>query len=524
MNKFLVYNFSGEVDEISHLFPLERLARIAAIIKKQGKEVSIIDRANFHDLMTLGEAFMQNLGSLSFHESNPSYEARLREEAERIRDEEADCIFMYLWHGTGFKFSLDLLSILKELDPHLKVYGIGQKVDEFTRHIFRFTGGQLDGLVTGLGYNAIEHIVQGRHAGHIPNTILRSGDRVIEMDKETIQVDEFPPPVYDEQTYRNVKKKVPIYPITLSNQACPNRCVFCIRPANYGRTVKRRKIETVLRELKDLRFDHGVTHFRVEDSTPPRGSLTQLAAAIVDSDLCGDIALSAFCRVDKNSTEDFGLMREAGFVSLFFGLESLDDDNLRRLKKGIDYASIAQTLKKAHDAGIHTVGSFIFPTPGETRKSMRNTLDRILQLREFLDSAVVLPAGVQPHTEWARRADSFGIKLGDNYIDDGVIYPIKYLVPLKHWKPFPFSYPLMGRTADEVQFDDVVRIQEEFIRKIRQEFRIPGIPDYYFLIADLLKREPQQLIEELVGCMMKRDYEAMRTLFFETQPLDACAP
>jgi len=513
MKKFLIYNFSGEVDEISHLFPSERLAAIAAIIETHGGRAVLVDRANFTDLRRFGSSLMKELGSMSFHDSSKSYETVLLEEARTLEVLDCDVMFLNMWHGTGFKFSVDLLGVLKKSCPSLRVYGIGQKVDWFKEHIFKLTSGDLDGLITGLGYDAVESIVLEKDIRAVPNLLRVAGSEVIDNGRKTVNVDDYPSPSYDETSYPGVGEKVPVYSVSLSNQACPNRCVFCIRPENYGRVVKRRNMATVIAEMERLYSENGVTHFRVADSTPPGNALTDLARNIVGSTLEGRITLTAFARVDINSMEDFDLMKRAGFLSLFFGLESLDDDNLARLRKGITYEAIKRTLERAHAAGILTVASFIFPTPGETRESMENTLRRIGELKPFLDSVLFLPAGVYPPTEWGQSPEKFGIKLADDYISELIIYPIKYEVPLRHWRPFPFSYRLMGKEADNVTFADIVAVQEEFAERMKNDIGIARIPDYYFLVAHLLQRDPAEVSEALVTGIMNRDYDGLREMF-----------
>ena len=513
MGKFLVYNFSGELDDISHLFPNERLARVAAVLGKGGHEAVIVDRANVADLLRFGRENLQNLGRMSFRDTNPLYENGLREEAAGIAEGRYDVMFMNLWHGTGFKFSVDLAAQLRRLRPGMRIYGIGQKVDWFREHILRLTNGSFDGLVTGLGYNAVAAIAAGRPPADVPNLIARTGDTIAESRKEVIDVDDYPPPAYGEGVYLAIRQKAPVYSLTLSNQACPNACVFCIRPENYGREVRKRRVENVIAELSDLRFRRGITHFRVEDSTPPRGALTELAQAILDSPLRGKVYLSAFSRVDIDRTEDFSRMAQAGLLSLFFGLESLDDGMLRGLKKGITYSGIRDTLTKAHAAGIFTVGCFIFPLPGETQQRRDTTLGRIRELKPVLDSVLAVPAGIQPFTEWGRRPERYGIRLAEQYIEEGMIYPMRYEVPIEHWRPFPFTYPLMGKPATEVTFADIAGLLKDFVARIRDEFKMARVPDYYFLAAHLLGKEPTQAARELVTCLMQRDYAALGALF-----------
>jgi radical SAM superfamily enzyme YgiQ (UPF0313 family) len=514
--KYLVYNFSGELDDISHLFPNERLGRIAAIIKKHGKEVNIVDRANLFDLMDFGREYMENLGKLSFYDTNELYESRLNKEAKGILDKNYDVIFLNLWHGTGFKFSIDLANFIKKADPGIKIYGVGQKVDWFKEHILKLSNNSLDGLVTGLGYNAIEEIVLNRDIKNIPNLIVYDNGNVKENEKIAINADDYPAALYDENIYRNIGHKIPVYSITLSNQACPNKCVFCIRPENYGKINKARKIENVMDELEKLSDKRKACHFRIEDSTPPKNSLSELSKAILNSKLKGKIKLCGFSRVDYNAQKSFDLLKKAGFVALFFGIESLDKENLIKLKKGITRQQIKDCIKEASEAGIYTVGSFIFPIPEETKQSMENTLKGIKELKPYLSSLLALPAGVYSPTEWGKNPEKYGIKLDDDYVEKTVIYPLKYLIPFKYWPPFPFKYILMNKTIEEVDFKYIVEVYQNFMDKVASDFQIPSIPDYYFLLADLLGNDYITTTKTIIQNMVIRNYSAIEKLFFST--------
>lgn len=518
MGRFLIYNFSGELDEISHLFPNERLARIAAIVRAEGGDAVIIDRANFDDLEAFGSDFMRTLGGLGFDESKADYARVVKEEAERIAAEGFDTIFPNLWHGTGFKFTLDMLAILKDLRPGMRAFGIGQKVDWFREHILDLSGPCLDGLVSGLGFDAVAGIVENRPLTEIPNLILRDGDGFLSTERRVIDVDAFAGPIYEEAVYRNIGAKVPVFSTMLSNQACANQCAFCVRPQNYGRSIRERDVGGVHREIERMYREHGCTHFRLEDSTPPKHALTDLARAILDGPLNGLVTLSAFCRADPRTEEDFEVMRAAGFLSLFFGVESLHDATLQRLRKGITFETVRSTLERAHAAGIRTVGSFIFPTPGETRESMETTLRRIEELRGCLDSVLVVPAGVHPTSEWGTHPEKFGIETDADYVKESIIYPIKYEVPMRHWKPFPFRYGFMGRSANEVAFHDMVSVHEEFVKRVRDDIGIPRVPDYYFLVSHLIAGDPAAVWSEIVRCIMERDYSALRRLLLGVAP------
>jgi len=513
MSQYLVYNMSGELDDISHLFPNERLGRTAAIVADEGNEVEVIDRANLADLQRIGPEFLKQLGGLAFSDTTDSYVAMVETEARTLLDTGCETVFLNLWHGSGFKFSVDLARAIRRLDDGVRVIGIGQKVDWFKEHILRLTGEGIDGLLTGLAYDGVRHLVRGGAPEDCPGAIWKTDQGVHVVPRQVVNVDDYPLATYSPDVYRNISAKVPLATVMLSNQACPNRCAYCIRPENYGRKQVERDLDTVMAELLALYSGAGIRHFRIEDSTPPRLALTELARRVLDSELAGDVQFSAFSRIDTNCQEDFALMRQAGFRSLFFGIETLDAGMLTSVGKGITVAGIRTTLRAAHDAGIATVGSFIFPLPGETRESMDATFRELRAIRPWLDSLVVLPAGVYPPTEWGEHPEQYGIKLDDDYYEKFVAYPLKYLLPIEHWPPVPFKYSAMGKNVDEIDFALILQLYGEFLAVARKELHIPPVPDYYVLLADLIGQPPMPATQRLVELMIARDYAGIAAMF-----------
>jgi len=257
---------------------------------------------------------------------------------------------------------------------------------------------------------------------------------------------------------------------------------------------------------------HGVRHFRVEDSTPPAGTLTRLSRRIVESPLAGRVRLSGFSRVDTNRDEDFELLREAGVVALFFGIESMEPETLRAFGKGFPPEQVEATLARVHGAGIATVGSFIFPAPGQTRAQADRNLAGIRRLQGVLDSLIALPAGVYPYSEWGRHPGRYRVELDAGYVEKAVVFPIKHIQPMHLWPDPPFRYDVFDKPAATVRFADIVAAFEELMDVVRGELGFPGMPDYYYLLADLVGREPAAVVPELVQRMVARDYEGIARL------------
>ena len=116
--------------------------------------------------------------------------------------------------------------------------------------------------------------------------------------------------------------------------------------------MRRKPVEEAVAEVEALRA-RGVRNFRIADSTPPPRQLTDFARGLHKR----DVKFTAFSRVDQNREEDFDLLAKAGFVSLFFGLESLDDEGLKRIRKGTTYDEMKVSLRAAKEAGLFVVGS-----------------------------------------------------------------------------------------------------------------------------------------------------------------------
>jgi hypothetical protein len=285
-----------------------------------------------------------------------------------------------------------------------------------------------------------------------------------------------------------------------------------VRPASYGTEVRKRDPRGTVREIRRLLDDHGVRHFRIADSTPPRGALASLAHALLAEGLDGrDIVFSGFSRLDTGSEEDFALLKRSGMEAVFFGLETLDEENQRRIRKPLPFPQVRETLRRAHEAGLFTVASLIVPLPGETAASLGNNLARLQELKPWLGSVLVNPAGVYPNTEWRARPETHGIRLADDYAIEAPAYPVKFVQPLRLWRPFPFSYDLMGKSAAQVTFQDIVGVFEGFLGSVARSLGIDVlVRDYDVVAGQLLGRPPAELVRELNRLFVSGDAEAVR--------------
>ncbi len=516
MNKYLIYDFLGRANDLSDLLPNEKFATTAAIIKAAGEPVEIWDGSNINTLMAYPKIIAKEVERLEFHDADAckEYKDLLLTEAERILKEKFTVVFVNLWRGTGFKFSVELVNLLKQKNPTLRIYAFGQNVDRLREYTYQVAP-NFDGLIHGQGYDSIEEIVKGAQAKDIPNMIRKEkGEVICNHEKVVESVNRLPEPIYDPAIYKGMEGKFPIYPISLSNEACPFQCPFCMRPASYGIKMVKKETPKVIAELQYLMEKYHARYFRIKDSTPPHLALTEFAQAIIDHGLHEKgIHFSGFSRVDVGSADDFDILKKAGIETLFFGIETLDDENRKRIRKKYPYERLKETLVRAHNAGIFVIGSFMCPLPGETKQSIENTLARMKEIKPYLDSVLLQPSGVYPLTEWQRKPQEHGIKLSSNYEMEATVYPVKYVLPIRYWKPFPFTYEMMGKSAEEVTFKDIVKTFEYFAKKVVLGIGIPfGVQDYDYIGALLMKENSREFTRKVIKSLTKSKYEKIKKI------------
>jgi len=143
------------------------------------------------------------------------------------------------------------------------------------------------------------------------------------------------------------------------------KCSFCIE---NGKPYEVRSVEDIISEIEECK----ALGFK---------SLFDDSATFPDNQWCYDfckkvtnLKVNLGCNLRINSNVDFGLMKEAGFEMVLYGIESANQTTLNRIQKGVRIEEIIPTIKKASKAGLSPHICVIFGHPNETDKDAINTL------------------------------------------------------------------------------------------------------------------------------------------------------
>jgi anaerobic magnesium-protoporphyrin IX monomethyl ester cyclase len=102
-------------------------------------------------------------------------------------------------------------------------------------------------------------------------------------------------------------------------------------------------------------------------------------------------------RANLAAAELYRVMKESGCYALSFGVESGNDEILRRIKKEITGAAAIRAIATAREAGIHSSAFFIIGHPGETWRTALQTVHLAAKCRA--DSIAVGVMVPYPGTE-----------------------------------------------------------------------------------------------------------------------------
>ncbi len=222
-------------------------------------------------------------------------------------------------------------------------------------------------------------------------------------------------------------------PFTLVNVArgCPGACSFCIAPAYHGHRLRRHSLEYTLGELESCMCDLGLRDFLFweEIFAHDREFAVSLCEAFLQKGW--KLSWASTTRADRVDAELLQIMKRAGCFLLGLGIESGSQDILNRAHKGESVEDMRRAVQLCREAGVQTMGHFIFGLPGETPQTAGATVRFALSLGlDYLQCYAAVP---YPGTElgdtalrngWVRTEAwaeyDFG---GKSIMDTGTIRP-----------------------------------------------------------------------------------------------------
>jgi anaerobic magnesium-protoporphyrin IX monomethyl ester cyclase len=159
---------------------------------------------------------------------------------------------------------------------------------------------------------------------------------------------------------------------------CPYRCRYCDFIELHPKVIMR-KPESMLEEIRMAKKrGKGAINFIDDNIFLTKKRIAELTKTIREKEM--DIIWGGFFRVDRIDETNIDDIYESGGRFGLCGIESGDDGQLKRMRKGCDRNEIHRGIELATHAGMTMLLTFIVGYPGETRESIDNTADFINNL------------------------------------------------------------------------------------------------------------------------------------------------
>ncbi|OQA44901.1 MAG: (Dimethylallyl)adenosine tRNA methylthiotransferase MiaB [Chloroflexi bacterium ADurb.Bin325] len=225
-----------------------------------------------------------------------------------------------------------------------------------------------------------------------------NGEIVINPDRPFIaSLDDLPMPKHELLPLNRQRMPMIKGPFTfiVTSRGCPAGCKFCIKHVSYQTSVRIRSPQLIFEEIQylaTLGIHH--VHMYADLFTVNRQQVVDLCRLIIDSGL--KVSWTCNSRVDYVDEEMLQLMGQAGCWYISWGIESANEQILKRAHKGYKKEQAFTALKWARAAGIHNWGYFIIGLPGETEETIQETIQYAKDLP--LDIALFHIAAPYPGT------------------------------------------------------------------------------------------------------------------------------
>lgn len=194
----------------------------------------------------------------------------------------------------------------------------------------------------------------------------------------------------------------------ITSRSCPFSCTFCYHP--LGKKYRQRTLDNVFKEIEFLITKYGITYLDVMDElfSINKDRMHEFAERIKQY----NIKWSCQLRVNDVTDELLITLKESGLVSIVFGVESIDNDVLKSMKKKIVKERIENALDATRKAKIMIVGNLLFGDVADSEDTLASYVEWKQKNRRY--SLNLVPIKVIPDAPLYRLAVERG-KIADKF-------------------------------------------------------------------------------------------------------------
>ncbi len=361
-----------------HFFP-QGVAYIAAILKKEGHDVTIYNQ----DINHYPDEY------LTTYLNNNHYDA------------------IGISVIAGYYQYQKLLKLSKAIDdstdkPLYILGGHGPSPDP--EYFLRKT--KADIVVIGEGEETIIELLKRDCSKDVKGVAYIDGeDKFIRTERRPLiqDIDAIPYPAYELfpiEHYRLLRMPrltstdfcMPI----LSGRGCIYKCTFCYRMDEGHRP---RKSQSIIEEIKFLKEKYRMTVADFSDellmSSVPR--TIELCEAIIDSKI--NVRWHCNGRLNFATAKVLKLMKRAGCIFINYGIEALDNEVLKTMKKGLTVDIITKGIEETLKVKISPGLNIMWGNIGDNEETLERAVNFLIKYDDCAQLRTIRPVTPYPGSE-----------------------------------------------------------------------------------------------------------------------------
>src|SRR5208337_1940216 len=386
----LVYPyFHPSKDNSIFRFPPLGLGYLAAALKAHGFEVELVD-CTFMQFSQAVEQVVRTRAQIVGFYSMFSMKKTTFEMAETIKARSGGDCGLLVVGGPMPSWSPE--SFLNPFD----VVAVGEGEETMVELANCVSRGIALSNVRGIVFKDNDRIVHTK-----PRPFIRNLDSLAYPSRE----------LFDNQAYQKYYLDRFGYSTSsmITSRGCPFSCDFCSRPI-FGVDMRSRSVDSIVGEVEQIKaLGYSRVWFADDCFTLNRTHLLNVCNELNRRGV--DIGWECLSRVDTMDVEVAEGMKRAGCLRVFFGIESGSNSVLGLMNKCITTAQAKRAVYSAKSVGLKVGAFFIVGYPGESNKTVLETVHFAAGLPlDYLSFTLPYPI---PGTPLYERVKDKGVAIDD---------------------------------------------------------------------------------------------------------------
>lgn len=210
---------------------------------------------------------------------------------------------------------------------------------------------------------------------------------------------------------------------------CVRKCPYCDFYSETELSLTEAYTQAVIRNIKQRKAYENKLYLDTiyfGGGTPSLLTADQVSRILSAVNIAGNAEITMECNPNSVNAQYLSDIFTAGVNRLSFGIQSLNDDELKSLGRLHDSQTAAEAVRTAYSAGFRNIsGDIMLCTQGQTMTSLKKTIDGMCELPLTHISAYLLK--IEPDTPFGKAEDIYSLLPDEDETADMYLFTVNEL-------------------------------------------------------------------------------------------------